>query len=101
MLQPCLEQLDISKSTILAEKAYGSKENRQYITDKKSKYCIPPKANTRQPWDCDYYHYKERHVVENFFMRIKDNRRIATRYEELARRYMGCVLLAASILWLA
>lgn len=69
MLKPALEQLDISESTILADKAYGSMENCQYISYQGAEYCIPPKKNAVSPWECDYYHYKERHLVECFFMK--------------------------------
>lgn len=96
MLQKCLDHLDIAKSTVLADKAYGSWENREYIADHDADFCIPPKSNATDPWYCDYVHYKERHLVEHFFMRIKDYRRIAMRFEKLARRY-----LASALLWLA
>lgn len=101
MLQKCLDQLDISKSTVLADKAYGSWDNREYISDHHADFCIPPKSNAADPWYCDFFRYKERHLVENFFMRIKDNRRIAMRYEKLSRRFMGFVFLASALLWLA
>lgn len=45
MLQNCLEQLDISGSTVLADKAYGSWENREYIANHDADFCIPPKSN--------------------------------------------------------
>ena len=101
MMKPTLDELTIEGSTVLADKAYGSKDNRAYITEKGADYCIPPKENTVEPWECDYNHYKERHLVECFFMKIKDNRRIAMRFEKLARRYMAFVFLAAALVWLA
>lgn len=67
MLKPALSQLNITESTALADKACGSAENRQYISDCRAEYCIPPKKITMNPWDCDYHHYKERHLVECFF----------------------------------
>ena len=101
MLKSALESLNIKGSTVLADKAYGSIDNRTYLTDQNADYCIPPKANVKEPWECDYFRYKERHLVECFFMKIKDNRRIAMRFEKLARRYLAFVFLAASLLWLA
>ena len=80
-------QLDISQSVVLADKAYGSVENRKYISDRGAQYCIPPKEGLSKPWKCDYFHYKERHLVECFFMKIKDYRRVAMRFEKLARRF--------------
>lgn len=101
MLQKCLDDLSISGSTVLADKAYGSKENREYITDQGADYCIPPKSNTVNPWHCDYEHYRERHLVECFFMKIKDCRRIAMRFEKLACRYLAFLHLASALCWLA
>ena len=101
MMQPALEHLTIKGSTVLADKAYGSKDNRAYITEKEADYCIPPRENVTEPWPCDYFHYKERHLVECFFMKIKDFRRIAMRFDKLARRYMTFVYLAAVLVWLA
>ena len=62
-----LKKLDITKSNILGDKAYGSKEIRSYITENGKSYTIPPKSNTKDPWACDYYLYKERYLVECFF----------------------------------
>lgn len=50
-----LKKLDITKSNILGDKAYGSKEIRSYITENGESYTIPPKSNTKEPWACDYY----------------------------------------------
>lgn len=101
MMRPLMDLLDISGSTILADKAYGSDKNRKYITDHDAEYCIPPKKNCVKPWFCDFYHYKERHLVECFFMKIKEFRRVAMRFEKLARRYLGFVHLACCMVWLA
>ena len=64
-------------------------------------FCIPPKSNSVDPWYTDFYHYKERHLVECFFMKIKDYRRIAMRFEKLACRFLAFIHLAATLLWLA
>ena len=101
MLKPALSQLNITESMVLADKVYGSAENRQYISDCGAEYCIPLKKNTINPWDCDYHHYKERHLVECFFMKIKDYRRVAMRFEKLARRFLAMVHLASCLVWLA
>lgn len=101
MLQKCLDQLQISGSTVLADKAYGSLNNREYIVKHDAEYCIPPKSYTVEPWHCNYEHCTERHLVEAFFMRIKDCRRIAMRFEKLACRFLAFLHLTAALLWLA
>ena len=92
------EQLDISGSIVLADKAYGSWENREYIANHGADFCIPPKSDSVDPWYTDFYHYKERHLVECFFMKIKEHRRIATRFEKLACRFLAFIHLAAALL---
>ncbi len=64
-------------------------------------YCIPPKSNEKNPWDCDWWLYKERHLVECFFQKLKQFRRVATRYDKLAKRFLAFVQLACIMVWLA
>ena len=92
--------MDIKGSNILGDKAYGSKKIREYITENGAVYTIPPKSNTKEPWDCDYYLYKERHLVECFFQKIKWFRRIATRYDTLDVTFLSFVYLASIMILL-
>ena len=61
---------------------------------------IPDKANSRILHDFDKELYKARNVVERFFLRIKNRRRIATRYDKLALSFLNFVLLAALMIHL-
>lgn len=90
-----LSELDISGSNILGDKAYGSEEIRHYVTGNNAVYTIPPKSNTVNPWKCDWYLYKERHLVECFFNKLKHFRRIATRYDKLASSFLAFVYVAS------
>ena len=90
-----LSHADINGSNILADKAYGTNEIREFITSNDATYTIPPKSNNRNPWDCDWWVYKERHLVECFFNKIKHFRRIATRYDKLATSFIAFVYVAA------
>lgn len=49
---------------MLADKAYSSLAIRTFIEKSGGKFCIPPKSNEKNPWDCDWWLYKERHLVE-------------------------------------
>ena len=90
-----LSGVDISGSNVLADKAYGTTKIRDYIADNNANYTIPPKSNTANPWYCDFYLYKERHLVECFFNKIKAFRRVATRYDKLASSFLAFVYIAA------
>ena len=90
-----LSHFDISESNILADKAYGTNEILDYIESQDSQYTIPPKANTKVPWRCDWWTYKERHLVECFFLKLKQFRRVATRYDKLASSFLAFVFVAS------
>ena len=66
-----LSHVEIKDSNILGDKAYGTKEIREYIVSQEATYTIPPKSNTQNPWECNWWIYKERHSVECFT--IKSN----------------------------
>jgi len=89
-----LKGVELAGSIVMGDKAYGTLLIRRYIESQGATYCIPPKANATNSWDCDYHQYKERHVVECFFNLLKLFRRVATRYEKLSRNFSSFVLLA-------
>ena len=61
---------------------------------------IPSKSNRKEPRDLDKHLYAARHLIENFFARLKQFRAIATRYDKTARNFLAAVYLAASVVWL-
>lgn len=92
---PLLSGLNIVNSNILADRAYGTKDIRNYIDSQGASYTIPPKTNAKELWDCDYCLYKERHLVECFFNKIKAFRRVATRYDKLASSFLAFIYVAS------
>ena len=66
-----LSEVKISGSNILGDKAYGTNSIRTYITEQRASYTIPPKSNVIEPWFCDFHTYKERHLIECFFNKLK------------------------------
>ena len=79
------------------DKGYDSDAVRRKIESKGAAPNIPPKANRR--WkNCFSPHlYRDRNAIERMFGRIKDFRRIATRYDRLARNFLAAVCLAATL----
>jgi transposase len=88
-----LSHVSFEQSLVMADKAYGAKRIREYIESHHAQYCIPPQSNISEPWPCDWWQYKERHLGECFFQKLKLFRRVATRFDKLARRFLAFVLL--------
>ena len=95
-----LSHVDISQSNVIADKAYGTGEILDYIQHQGSEYTIPPKANTGNPWRCDWVLYKGRHLIECFFHQIKWFRKMATRFDKLDTSFLAFVYLAAIMILL-
>ena len=98
--QPLLEAIPRPKR-VAADKAYDADAFIAAIEAKGAEVVIPPKANRLVQRNYDKHHYKSRNLVERFFCRIKQFRRIATRYEKLAARFTAFIHLAAARVWLA
>ena len=84
---------------MLGDRAYDSAELRQWLSERGTKPVVPNKSNRKQPFSFDRKAYKHRHRIENAFCRLKDFRRIATRYDRLARNFLASVCLVAAIVW--
>lgn len=84
---------------LLGDKAYDSEELRLWLKDRGTNAVIPNKSNRKQPFSFDRKSYKRRYLIENAFGRLKDFRRIATRYDRLARNFLAAVCLVAAIVW--
>jgi transposase len=62
---------------------------------------IPPRSNRKQPIACDFRAYRDRNRIERMFNRLKQSRRIATRYDKTAMSFLGFLNLAAARIWLS
>ena len=85
---------------IVADKAYGSAQIRQNIADEGALAVIPSKSNARKPIPHDATLYAMRNIVERFFCRMKDMRRLATRFEKLGRNFLSMLHLFAIRCWI-
>jgi transposase len=84
---------------LLGDKAYDGDPLRQEIKDRGIEPVIPGKSNRKRRLRYDKQAYKLRHRIENALCRLKDFRRIATRYDKLARNFLASVCLVAAIVW--
>lgn len=105
------EQADVSQAIILLEKATGAEAviaDKGYDSDalvqrieaSEAESIIPPRSNRKSPRDYDRHRYQARNLVERFFNRLKQFRRIATRYEKLSAHFAAMVTCACIVLWL-
>jgi transposase len=90
----------IKPRLVLADKGYDSDDFRQALLLRGILPVIPPRSNRIEPIACDYRRYKDRNRIERLFNRIKQFRRIATRYDKTALSFLGFLHLAAAKLWL-
>ena len=84
---------------MLGDTAYDSANLREELDEHGTKPVIPNHCNRRQPFTFNKRLYKLRWRIESAFNRLKDFRRIATRYDRLARNYLASVCLAAALVW--
>ena len=86
---PLLDHIEIDGSKVLADRGYDSNQLIDYIYDHGGEPTIPSRRGAKFERRCDWWFYKERHLVENYFLKLKAFRRIATRYDKLAFTYLG------------
>ncbi len=86
---------------VLADKAYDADNRmRQKLEKEGCTVVIPSKKNRLNPAEYDKNVYKARHLIENFFAKLKQYRAIATRYDKTSQNFLGAIYLAASVIWL-
>jgi len=90
---------DIHNAYVIGDSAYSAKALVDSLVARGCTVVIPANPTHRQR-DYDTHLYKDRHLMENFFQRIKRFRRIAMRFEKLARNFLAFLFLASSLVWL-
>ena len=88
-------------NALLGDKGYDADWFRDALTARGIAACIPSKANRKVPIPHDPRLYRQRHKIENMFGRLKDWRRIHTRYDRCAHTFMSAISIAATVIfWL-
>jgi transposase len=90
----------LSAEVVMADAAYDADRFRQAIADKRALAVIPNNPSRTKKYPIDKQLYTQRHLIECCFSKLKQFRRVATRFEKTARNYLAVVTLAATILWL-
>ena len=93
--------LDALPKALLGDKGYDAGWFRAGLADRGIVACIPPKANRKLKIPHDRTLYRQRHRIENMFGKLKDWRRIHTRYDRCAHTFMSAICIAATVIfWL-
>lgn len=90
----------LGADAVIADKGYDANHLHDKIVEQNSQIVIPPKRNRKIQREYDVELYKERNLIERFFNKLKQFRRVATRYDKLLANFMGFVKLAAISIWL-
>jgi len=85
---------------VIADKAFDKKEFVDRIEARGGQACIPSLANRKEQREYDRHLYKERNRVERLISRLKQYRRVATRYDKTARNFLAFVHVAATMVLL-
>lgn len=87
--------------TLLADRGYDADWLGKVLAERGIAACIPSKANRKIPIPHDSSFYRQRHRIENMFGRLKDWRRIHTRYDRCAHAFFSAICIAATVIfWL-
>ena len=86
---------------LLADRGYDADWYRHALEDKGITPCIPSQKGRKNPIQHDETRYRQRHKIENSFARLKDWRRVATRYDRCPKVFLSaCALAAVVMFWL-
>ena len=88
-----------ARGCLIGDTAYDARKLRQDLAFRGIATIIPTHPTRKHQWPIDLDTYKQRNLVERMFNRLKDFRRIATRYDKLARNFASAIACAAIVLW--
>lgn len=92
---------EVPAQAVVADTAFDAAHLREALSARGIKVVIPSHPTRKQQHELDKDQYRNRNLVERWFARIKQFRRIATRYDKLASRFASFLALAAAVAWLA
>jgi transposase len=90
----------VACGALLGDKGYDADALIERLHDARIAAVIPPRSNRKEKRECDFTLYKERNLIERLFEKLKQFRAIATRYDKLARNFLGAIRLVAAVIQL-
>jgi transposase len=98
--QPLIDAIE-TPQVVIADKGYDADALVESIRQVGAEAVIPPRSHRLEPRAFDKHRYRARHLVENLFARLKQFRRLATRYDKLTVHFAAFVFLASICVWMA
>ena len=89
----------IETEAVIADKGYESNKVLGFIRGQGAEAVIPPKSNRNEPWEYDRELYRTRNLIERAFNKLKQWRRLATRYDRKSLYFLAALHLVAAIVW--
>lgn len=91
----------LKAKVLIADKGYDAQQRVvKPLLDAGKQVVIPSLRNRKHRRDCDKVLYRKRHLIENFFARLKQYRALATRYDKTATAFLGGIYLVAAMAWI-
>ena len=90
----------VACGALLGDKGYDADGLIEQLRDARIAAVIPPRSNRKEKRECDFTLYKERNLIERLFEKLKQFRAIATRYDKLARNFLGAIRFVAAVIQL-
>ncbi len=97
-IEPLTDGIATKGSLVIADQACDSDKIRKSLAARGIIAVIPSKVNRKHPYPLDVVAYKTRHLVENYFAKIRQFRRIATRYEQTDTSFAGMIDMVATVI---
>ncbi|MNO34218.1 Transposase DDE domain protein [compost metagenome] len=95
-----LQSMELQGMNVIADRGYDMNNILNLLDEKQAKAVIPSRKHRKIQRECDWWLYKERHLVECLFNKLKHYRRLATRYDKLSCTFGAFLTLASILLWL-
>jgi transposase len=89
-----------ASATVVGDRAYDWQHLIDLITARGGRAHIPTQRDRKVQRSVDRELYRQRNLIERFFNKLKHFRRVATRYDKLARNYLAAVMLASTRIWI-
>ena len=90
----------IESDYVIADRGYDSQRLRERIVEMGATPVIPPRSNRTEPLPYDEHLYGERHLVECYINKMKHYRHIFSRFDKLAKMYLGFLHFVGALIWL-